>query len=227
MLETYEGVARNKEEIRKYLEILNSKKKLPKENELTYIAKLILFNKSIFITLSNDNKHYNNYMIYNMLMLMHSLTKDSKINFYQLYRSLIENILRVMLNLDDNDETGVNELFRRFSEKYENSEKGKEFTYFIKGEYSNACDYVHSNIKADIDVFLFYSEILNSDEMDNENVVKLIFIIKTFLFKFTEFIVNVAPTKVEAVYYRKYSEMKHLIGEKLYLDFKKIINELW
>ena len=226
MLEKYEGIERNKVEIKKYLEVLNSKKQLPKENELIYITKLILFNKSIFIINDESNKHYTKYMIYNILMLMHSLTKDSKINFYQLYRALIENILRVMLNLNDNDETGVNELFRRFTKKYEHNEIGREFINFIKGEYSNACNYVHSNINADIEVFLFYNEILSSDEMDNENIVKLIFTIKTFLFKFAMFIINLEATKIEAFYYRRYDELKHLIGEELYIDFKKIINEI-
>lgn len=226
MLEKYEGIIRNKEEVKRYLASLNGKKHLPKENELIYIAKLIIFNKSIFVVNDRGNTHYRNYMIYNLLMLMHSLTKDSKINFYQLYRSLIENILRVMLNLEDRDETGVNELFRRFSEKYECNEIGKEFTNFIKGEYSEACNYVHSNIRADVDVYLFYSEILASDEMDDKNIIKLIFIIKTFLFKFAEFIVNVEPTKIEATYYRKNEELKHLIGENLYLNFKRQINEI-
>ncbi|MDU2121361.1 MAG: hypothetical protein E7E64_02360 [Clostridium celatum] len=226
MLEKYEGIIRNKEEIKKYLAILNEKKQLPKENELIYITKLILFNKSIFVVNDRENTHYKNYMVYNVLMLMHSLTKDSKINFYQLYRSLIENILRIMLNLEDRDETGVNELFRRFSEKYECNEIGKEFTNFIKGEYSEACNYVHSNIRAGVDVYLFYSEILASDEMDNQNIIKLIFIMKTFLFKFTKFIVNVEPTKIEATYYRKHEELKHLIGENLYLDFKRQIDEI-
>lgn len=226
MLEKYEGIVRDKVEIKKYLEALNSKKKLPKENELIYITKLILLNKSIFITNDESNKHYNKYMIYNILMLMHSLTKDSKINFYQLYRSLIENILRVMLNLNDNDETGVNELFRKFTQKYEHNEIGIEFINFIKGEYSNACNYVHSNIRADIDVFLFYNEILSSDEMDNKNIIKLIFTIKTFLYKFVAFIINLEAKKIEAVYYRRYEELKYLIGEDLYLNFKKIINDI-
>lgn len=225
MLDVYEKQKQLKEEVKSYIDLLNNTKDLPKQNELIYISKLILFQKEFFKKEDDEESYYSNFMIYNILMIMHSLSRDSKIFFYQLYRSYIENILRVMLNLKNNDDTGVNTLFNNFSNRY-NDVKMKKFVFFLKGEYSKACDYVHSNIRADLDVQLFYSEILNSDEMNDDNIGKLILKVKQLLSQFVEFLIDVEVLKIYEVYYRRDSELKFLIGENLYKKFKKAITEI-
>ncbi|WP_160693376.1 hypothetical protein [Clostridium sp. C2-6-12] len=226
MLNKYEEIIKIKEEVRKYIVLLNSKKKLPQENDLIYIVKLILFTKQFFTQEDFDRKHYRNYMIYDLLLMMHSLTGNSVISFYQLYRSFIENIIRVMLELEDTDETGINAIFKLFEDKYGTSEANNEFIYFIKGEYSKACDYVHSNLRSDVSVYLFYQDIINSDEMNDKTLKNFISKIKTLLIKFINFIIDVKTYSIDSVYFRHYNELEFLIGTNLYKHFKKRINEI-
>lgn len=225
MLEKYENTIKLKEEVNKYIDLLYGIKELPQKNDLIYISKLILFNKQYFICENSEKMHYRNYMIYDLLMIMNALTKDSLINFYQLYRSYLENIIRVMLDLEDEDETGVNALFNKFQEKYGTSESEKEFIYFLKAEYSKACDYVHSNLRSNINLYLFYTDILESDEMSDANIKKLILKLKMLLTKLVRFIIDVDSEKIDSVFFRHYIDLEYLIGKNLFRHFKNKIKE--
>ncbi|WP_238858995.1 hypothetical protein [Clostridium sp. YIM B02569] len=226
MLNEYDEINKIKEEYKKYISLLNSKKQLPLENDLIYIIKLILFNKQFFIKCDSVNMYYKNHMIYDLLMIIHSLTNNSVINFYQLYRSFIENYIRAMLDLQDNDETGVNAIFKLFEDKYNINNNNKEFIAYIKGEYSIACDYVHSNLRSNVSVYLFYKDILESDEMNEKNLKKLILKIKTLLIKIVKFSIDVDIYKIDSLYYRQYMQLEFLIGNNLFKHFKNKINEI-
>lgn len=226
MLNQYDEIIKIKEEYKKYLTLLNSKKKLPLENDLIYVIKLILFNKQLFIKGDSTNKYYKDHMIYDLLMIIHSLTNNSVINFYQLYRSYIENFIRAMLDLKDNDETGVNALFKLFEDKYGINRNNQEFIAYIKGEYSKACDYVHSNLRSNVSVYLYYKDILDSDEMNEKNLKKLILKIKTLLMKIVKFNIDVDTYSIDSLYYRQYIKLEFLIGSNLYKHFKNKINEI-
>lgn len=154
MIPKYDDCSNLKKEMEKYLCLLNRNKKLPYKNVLINITKYIIFMKAFS---ENGKKgYYKNFMIYDLLMLMHSLTQNSVRNFYQTYRSFIENFIRVVINLDDNDETGVRKLFEELNKKFNSSSEVKEIIDYFNGEYSKACRFVHSNPKANISVYTYY-----------------------------------------------------------------------
>ncbi|WP_346867124.1 MULTISPECIES: hypothetical protein [unclassified Clostridium] len=209
-----------KDDINQFISLLNKDKTLPDEKELKYISKGILFQKNFFIINSKHNIHYKNFMIYDLLLMMHTLTQNSVLNFYNAYRSYIENFIRSFLDIKDNDETGVNALFKMFKEKTKDNQNMKEVADFIDGEYSKSCDYIHSNIRAKMKIHLYYMDIVKSDEMNDAKISKFIGMVKTLLVMTNRLVLIMFPLKVEAIYYRKYEELEYLIGSKMFKKYK-------
>lgn len=221
MLSKYADFSELKIEIETYLEMLSSFKELPCMKEIKSITKYILFLNQF--TQNKENMHYKNFMIYDVLMLMHSLTQNSVRNFFNTYRSFIENFIRTMLELNDNDETGVRELFKRLRD-FETNEKIKEIIDFIEGEYSKGCEFVHSNINADMPVFTYYSDIIKTDEMNERKVTQLVMKVLTLMKKITLFIIYIYSNRIEGIFYRRKQELRFLIGDKNYTIFEKELN---
>lgn len=209
-------------EINKFIELLNMRKKIPNEHELRCISKHILFQKSFFVLNYKWSKtYYKKCMVYDSLLLMNALSKSSVLYFYQLYRAYIENFIRTILDFEDDDETGINAMIKILEEKTATSQELKTIFYYIKGEYSKSCEYVHSNIKADIKVYSYYEEIIKSDEMNTDNLITLINKLKTLLVMSSKMILLMYSVDVESMYYRKYEVLKFLIGEKLFAEYKQ------
>ena len=67
-----------------------------------------------------------------MLVLVHSLSQNSIRIYYVTFRSLIENLIRVLLKYDDMNATGVRNMFTEFAENsckeyYKVFKRGKRF----------------------------------------------------------------------------------------------------
>ena len=221
MLNIYEKCTEEKEEIDTYVNMLKQIKELPDEHKLRGITKHILFFKTL--VQYEDEKYYKNFMIYDMLMLMHSLTQNSKRNFYNTYRSLIENFLRYTLDLDDDDSTGVRNLFKLFRERF-SSEISDDIINFIEGEYSNCSDFVHSNKRANISVKQYYDEILKLDDMNENELKKMISKLVTFFKKIVIFMIYTSSEIIDGAFFRKKQKLKFLIGDSNYTLFEENIN---
>lgn len=219
MLSKYDSCTDIKKEIHTYMQMLNTYKNLKNEQNLTGIVKRILFLKTLF--LNGQSNHYNKFMIYDILILMHCLTQNSRRNFYNIYRSFIENFIRVILELPDNDNTGVRNLFAKLRTQYGNSEQAIEFINFIEGEYGKCCEYVHSNINAGLSVLEYYDDIIKTDEMNNKQICRLIKNILKLVQEITLFIIYISPEFIDSAFYRKKQELKYLIGESNYIIFRQ------
>lgn len=224
MLSKYDELVDVKDEINKYICLLTDFKDLPNKNDIRCIVKYMLILKKI--TQHSQNQHYKKFMIYDFLMLMHSLTQNSLRNFYQLYRSFIENFIRSILDLADDDSTGVRELFKLVNEKFNSPYEVKEIINYIDGEYSKACNFVHSNIKANINVYTYYIDIIKSDEMNNTKLKSLISKVLTLVKKVTLFVIYVSPIIIDAAFYRRKQELKFLMGNKNYTIFEINLNKV-
>lgn len=200
--------------------MLNKNKEINNEQDLRGIVKRIIFFKTLC---NNGGEHYKRFMIYDLLSLVHALTLDSKRNFYNIYRSLIENFIRFMLELSDQDETGVRNLFGEFKNKFSN-ENTKDIIYYIEGEYGKCCDYVHSNIRADLVIAQYYEDILKSEEMSKTKICSLLRQLMTFMQQITALIIYISPESIDSAFYRKKQELKFLIGDINYELFLKNIN---
>jgi hypothetical protein len=214
MLLKYDSLIAVKTEVDAFSTLLNNAKNLPDENNIKCITKYIIFLKGI--SEYGENRHYKNSMICDLLMLMHSLTENSIRNFYQTYRSFVENFIRSVLNLADNDSTGVRNLFNSLNEKFNSSAEMNDIINYINGEYSKACNYVHSNITAKSNVYTFYSDILKADEMNIDRLKSLIQQILTLMKKLSLFIIYKFPVIISTIFYKRNQELKFLIGSQNY-----------
>lgn len=203
-------------DINNFMVILNSNKDFKDESKLRCIVKHIIFFKNL-----GEDSHYKRFMIYDLLMLMNSLTQNSKRNFYQIYRSLIENFIRFILKLEDTDSTGVRDLFKLLKERFDTCDETEEIITYINGEYGKCCDYVHSNVDAKLDIFQHYKEIVESDEMNEATLNSLINSLLTLVQKLTLFTLITSPLMIDSCFFRCKSDLRFLIGEKNFNKFKE------
>ncbi|WP_336863862.1 hypothetical protein [Peribacillus frigoritolerans] len=213
-IKKYDTFPELKEEINKYTELLLLQRELPKVNELKAITKYIIFIKTIIT--HTGHSHYKDSLIFDILSAMHSLTGHSIRQFHYIFRSFIENYVRSMLNLDDNDETGVNQLFRMMDERFGSSSNKSDLLDFISGEYGKSCMYVHSNLKAKTNIQLYYVEIIEKDDFDVKTLSSTINKILITLKKMTELLIYSYPSIVENAFYRRKQQLCFLIGESLF-----------
>jgi hypothetical protein len=219
----YDDFTDIKSEISKYVELLMTQRELPNQNEIKAIAKNIIFLKTVVNFC--DESHYKQNFIFDVLSVMHSLTQNSIRQFNYIYRSLLENYIRSMLNLEDSDETGVNNLFREMYEKFAENEDSKRIIDFISGEYGKACLFVHSNVKADTSIQLFYENIISNDDF-NRNIHKTTIIRILLLLKnMTTLLIYNFSNVVENAFYRRKQHIRFLLGNELYEIFLSVIKE--
>ncbi|WP_144467330.1 hypothetical protein [Bacillus toyonensis] len=210
-----------KEEIDNYTYILCSQKDLPLKNEIKSIAKYIIFLKEY--AENHDKKHYKQYMIFDLLTVMHSLTQTSKRHVYYNLRSFIENVVRTILDFADDDETGVRKLFEAIEKKYEKSANILSIVEFLNGEYGKYCDYVHSNQKAGVTIHLYYTEILSNDDLNEHTLRSIIRNLLTMLQKVTELFLYIEADFIEGIFHRRKQELNYLIGANRFQLFKDTI----
>lgn len=203
-----------KKDIKQFAFLISKKLNLSNANKLTSIAKGILFLKRLYYK-SNENDYYINCMISDLFVLLHSMTQDSIKLFYVSYRSLIENFIRVILEYDDNNSTGIRKMFQEAKAKY----LDVDFFTYIEGEYGKCCDVVHSNISADIPLYSYYDDLCTSDELSEEKIISLLDQLVTFFNKLKEFTVNNQNSLVDSSFYNQREVLFYLLGSKLYEIF--------
>ncbi|MGX8791754.1 hypothetical protein ACW0TQ_08235 [Oceanobacillus sp. M60] len=213
----YDKLPELKLEIENYVQLLFSQRNLIYSNEVRSITKCVIFTKKI-ITYTGES-HYKNSLIFDVLSTMHSLTGNSIRQFHYIFRSFLENFVRVFLKLKDNDETGINELFRNITEIYGVCNKTTELIDFIYSEYSNSCMVVHSNQKSNTKIQTYYKEIIQNDDFDKHTLNRLINKVLLTLKKMIELLVYSYPQVIENAFYRNKQELKYLIKDELYSIF--------
>ncbi|MBT2680064.1 hypothetical protein J7E38_13700 [Bacillus sp. ISL-35] len=221
LIRKYDQFKEIKEEIDKFTSLLLSQKSLPNINELKSISKYIIFMKT-FVNYTGES-HYKNSLIFDILSVMNSLTKDSLRQFHYVFRSFIENYARAMLNLNDHDETGVNELFRRLKELIGEDEIASSILDYIIGEYGKSCMFVHSNSKSNMSIQLFYTDLINQDDFNTQTLSSVINKVLLILKKMTELTVHVYPSTVENAFYRKKQHLRYLIGDQ---TFQRLLHKV-
>jgi len=226
MIDMYDKLIEEKEEIESMFQLINETNIFSTENlkiKLRELIKYTLFFKRIYEF--NEQGHYSKCMISDLLFLINSLSQNSIKVFYTLYRSFIENFIRFTLELKDNDDTGVRNLFTLYKNKYYVDET-KDIIDFIEGEYGKCCDFVHSNIKANQKIFEYYNELINEDEFKVEDVIRLCSVILTFLKKSSLLLVYIKIEWIDEAFYKKKQLLKFLMSDCIYDCFEKKLEDI-
>ncbi|HHN8402984.1 TPA: hypothetical protein ACRRXZ_001498 [Morganella morganii] len=138
------------------------------KDSLLCTSKKIIFLKILYEKSLMENRHLLS-MVYDFLGCISTIKNNEYRYFYFNIRSCIENSIRFFLNKDNDDEIGVTRMFTEFKELY----KGMPEVSSIARVYSDACNYVHNNIKADIDVSRSYKYIDGSKEFNEKKSKQL------------------------------------------------------
>ncbi|OTA15646.1 hypothetical protein Xvie_02499 [Xenorhabdus vietnamensis] len=123
----------------------------------------IIHNKTL------TNNRYLLSIIYDFLCCISSINLNEERYFYFNLRSSIENIIRFSLDKPNDDETGITRLFTQFKDKYKNISGVSS----LSRAYSDACNYVHNNIKAGLDLSKSFSYINGTKNLPTKRLKSL------------------------------------------------------
>ena len=222
MLERYRDIELYKEDIDNFLMLVKEDVGKISESQIRSIAKGIILFKRIFMKKDTAYSHYSECLISDVLSLVHAYGIKSQRLYYTTYRSLIENFTRVLLGYDNANDTGVRNMFRELRNRYEDT--GKDFLDYLEGEYGKCCNVIHSNIKADIQLYSYYEDIVSSDEMDEKTINACVNALKTFCNKAKMFMIENIPQLVNDSFYNHKELLAFLIGKDNYLNLEKKID---
>lgn len=222
MLKRYRDIELCKEDITSFLELVQEDVGNVSESQLRSIAKGIILFKRIFMQKDTICSHYSECLISDALSLIHACGMKSQRLYYTTYRSLIENFTRVLLGYDNANDTGVRNMFKELRDQYEDA--GKEFIDYLEGEYGKCCNVIHSNIKADLQLYSYYEDIVSTDEMNEKTINSCVNALGTFCNKAKVFMVENIPQSVNDSFYNHKELLAFLIGKEDYLRLENIIN---
>lgn len=221
MISANEEYCKVDEEVEEFMKLFNVYINEDNTIKLSLILKKVIFIKNFVDNFDIENRHYKKYVIYDILMMFYSIKQNSIRNYYNYFRSFIENFMRVNLKLNDSDETSVNNIYKRFNKLDKSDDKG--LSNFLEEKYSYACNYVHSNIKANVNIYEYYKDIIESDEFNEVLVTKIFIELDELLDRCITFLIFIYTNEVDSNYYRKKKELKYIIGEGNFDLFNKLI----
>ena len=97
-----------------------------------------------------DDTYYGRCLLSDILQMINLLHYNSKRLFYMVYRSAIENSLRFISELKEDDDTGINQLLEMTKDLC--GVNAKDNYSFIKHQYKIGCGFTHSNINSGLNL---------------------------------------------------------------------------
>lgn len=210
LLNRYREVDKCKEDIQQFLTIASGDIKNIEQKDAICIIKNMMFIKKTYSFPDSTKQHYYDCLITDILTLIHTYSQKSIRVYYTTYRSLIENLVRVILRYDNTNATGVRNMFQEFRSKYDATDKA--FIDYIEGEYGKCCNVVHSNYKAHLTMYEYYEEIVNADELSIEKLKTYARQLADFYIKCKKFIINNDVIQVDNAFHNQREVLKYLIG---------------
>lgn len=206
-------------DIEKFIEILDVSGNSWDDEILKEIAYSTMFFKSIEV--QDENKHYLKCLVQDILSILDAVGHKSQRYYYFILRSFIENFLRVLLKLQDNDATGIMKLFSN-AKRLVNSQEGIENLYEkLEEVYAECCLFVHSNIKSGDEVNEYLKVILERNDFANIEIVNSFLKEFNALLEISIEVLLVCHTElIDNSFYRKVDVLREILSEKNYSIFR-------
>ncbi len=217
MLNRYYEADNYKKDISIFCDMVCHDKRIPR-SKIICVAKNMLFFKKFFYFYVDNQMHYYSCLINDMLLLIHSLSQNSIRIHYVTFRSLIENLIRVLLKYEDKNATGVRNMFKEFA-----LNDCKEYYAYLEGEYGKCCEVVHSNNNFTIPMYSFYEELLFADEVNDKIIDEFCDSMITFYKKLKDFLIDNKPDDIWAAFRNNNEVLYILVGKKDYERLEKKI----
>lgn len=217
MISIYDNNSELKEEIANFKKLIKKSGSELEESLLVSVTKYILFLKQV--QKCKNQGHYGKCLISDLLFMIYSLTGKISRDFYINYRSMIENYIRFVLELNDSDDTGVRNLFRKLENEFTEG-NSTELINYIDGEYGKCCDYVHSNVKSQTSIYEYYLEIANDESLSKRDIQAMLNAMVTFFRKAVRLLLLNKGSWIDEAFYKEKQKLKYLISSDLYLLYK-------
>ncbi|MCY0791940.1 hypothetical protein [Morganella morganii] len=203
---------------------LEKLKILVSETDLTLHEKSLLtncFKQIIFYNHISSVESFSFYLqgiIYDSLNSIISIIKKIE-RYYQLnIRSLVEHIARISLNKKHTGEQ-FSDFVRHRDFTYLKKNHSDEIWNFLHQTYSKACLYIHSSPSAKLNVNYTFSQLMVGDTQSTQK--KQVETLQKCLNSITEIIITLFYTEISSYFLRTKTELKFLIGTKLFDGFIK------
>ncbi len=217
MLNRYREVDKCREDIQQFVILVKKEMKDIPESDLVCILKGMAFIKKVYAFPERNNEHYYNCLITDMLGIIHAFSKSSLRVYYTFFRSIIENLVRVILKYENTNATGVRNMFAELRDKY--NQNCKEFIDYIEGEYGKCCEVIHSNQRADLTMYKYYEEIINEDELDIRKIRSLFKQLVRFYDFCKQFMIKENCEQVSEAFHNQKEVLKYLLGQRNYDEY--------
>lgn len=187
------------------------------ENLLYFVRKIMLLK----LITQQDTLKSNRFlqgMIYDALFALKEI-KSNERYFYFNIRSLIENLMRFVIKLENDSSMGVIKLEKEFS-KYSLFHHQR-----LVSIYKEACNFVHNNQLSGLDLGVNYQEIKSSVRLDSQKQQGCIIVLKDIADAIAESLIRYFPDHTVNIFPMNIKDLHYLLGEEYSEHLKKILDQ--
>ena len=195
--------------------------------EIAFIVKKIIFFKMLTGSTSQNLSIFFSRLISDLYCILDCLEKEQNRYYFFNYRSLIENYLRLLMNVTVEENHVTQDVFLKFKKKFTSEFISSDLILtedeysLIRSEYKESCQYVHgSDVLNDELIFVF--EDFESNKIDNKKkkIEKIIQILKIFnrLLLFENF------NLINGIFHRKKTSLEYLCGKDYIAQLDFVVN---
>lgn len=186
------------------------------KNNLRFVLKKVVFLKYMTRQLGEDFRFQA--LTSDIIYLLSSIKKGETRYYYFNLRSIIEQALRIINNIDSTNTLTNSDIMEKTKDLIDTYNVAINLD-IIKDEYTTSCLYVHGNKNASMELAEIYQNCFEDKEIENLTQ-KLNVLVKLFKELFDLILIS-QNSLVDAAFHRRKSILKFLIGEKSYVKFEQ------
>lgn len=209
-----------KNEVNSFIESEFSKLSELEKNHIRFVLKRVVFLKYM-LRLFNGNYKYQA-LTSDIMYLLSSIKKGETRYYYFNLRSIIEQSLRIINNIDSTNTLTNTDIMEKTKGLIDNYKVSINLD-IIKDEYTTSCHYVHGNKNASMELAEIYQNCFEDKEI--ENLTQKLNVLVKLLKELFELILISQNSLVDAAFHRRKSILKFLVGEKSYAKFEQFKSE--
>lgn len=191
------------------------------KNNLRFVLKKIVFLKYLIRQSEGDFRFLA--LTSDIMYLISSIKKGETRYYYFNLRSIIEQALRIINNIDSTDTISNSSVIDKTKELIEVNRVAINLDV-IKDEYNTSCLYVHGNENAKMQLAEFFQNCFESNNQI-ENLTQKLRVLVKLINSLINLILVSQNFIVDAAYHRRKSILKFLLGEQSYLIFEQFKSE--
>lgn len=188
-------------------------KPINEQNQIKFIVKKIILIRIILNENYIEDKWFLEGVYADLLSLLETLSLNKKRYFQFNLRSLIENMLRVLLNKKDKDKTGVRQLFYEAKTSQLSDSVSKLNNIYVKSN-----NFVHNNIESQLPLVRNYYELTHSKLKDKE-ISSMLKNLEDTCKVLDQILIITYYQGIDNIFHRRRKSLRRLIGENNYYKY--------